>query len=157
MMKLACLLPLLLFIPSVLLPGCGSREETIRSGLYTFEDAFPPQPVVSPAFALQVDRAGAMLRLLHGTDTRAVRTLTALPSDRWIQNCQTNFSSSRLEVLELGDAPLALDALTLQRPVLTSSCNFDSPQPHVVLREGGTGQLMPGCSESVCVTFVFSK
>ncbi|MFO0575743.1 MAG: hypothetical protein U1A78_17235 [Polyangia bacterium] len=148
---------LLLGLSAGLLPGCGPREEKVRSGLYGFKDSYQPQPVISSAFALQIDREAATLRLLHGADIRAVRTLTARPSDRWIQNCQTNFSGSLLEVLELGDAPLALDALTLQHPVLTSSCNFDSPQPAVVLREGGTGRLPPECYESACVTFQLTR
>lgn len=141
-----------LFILSLALGGCISRDKTIRSqpiagiepGSYQRINisGAAPEPIALNITGVEMDRGNrqAIFKLGDG-DEIAVPWKNASAST-WGEGCPTNSGSTRMEIVYLEGDELVLDGITFEHPVLVATC--PSPPMVIVLREAdGIGSHLP--------------
>lgn len=132
---------------AVLLGGCSlDRWAEVEPGAYTpIHEGATTMPVTREIHRLAIDRDEGVMVLTLVDGSEIVASFVSRDRTDWPAGCPTNIQSTRMEVLEIVQAPLTIGATSLSRPILVRDC---PPNPvRIVLREdgaiGGAGTACP--------------
>ncbi|MFN2185289.1 MAG: hypothetical protein ACK2UU_14960 [Anaerolineae bacterium] len=135
-----------LALAAVPLAGCSTdRWAQVEPGEYTVvrDGAAATMAIAREIQRLDVDRDESLMVLTLVDGSQIVTSFVARDRTEWPAGCPTNIQSTRMEVLDIVQAPLTIRTARLRRPILVRDC---PPDPvRIVLRDdgaiggGGTG------------------
>jgi hypothetical protein len=127
-----------LAVATALLAGCSlDRWAAVEPGEYMFlrtsegMDSADAQGIPY----LRIDREHDIVELTLAGGEQLVTSFVPRARSTWPAGCPSNIQSTRMEVLEIVERPLAIGATTFRQPVLVRNCPPDPVQ--IVLREDG--------------------
>jgi hypothetical protein len=131
---------------AVPLAGCSmDRWAKVEPGEYTVvhDGVAATMTIAGEIQRLDVDRDKSLMVLTLVDGSEIVTSFVPRDRTKWPAGCPTNIQSTRMEVLDIVQAPLTIGTASLRRPILVRDC---PPDPvRIVLREdgaiggGGTG------------------
>lgn len=145
-----------LALAAILLAGCSMyRWAKVDPGEYVIlrREVAAERAAEQAIQKLQVDRDSRLLVLTLVDGSEIVTSFVSRDRREWPSGCPSNLNSTRMEVLEIAEDPLAIGAATFRHPILVRDC---PPDPiRLVLREdgaiGGAGNACPNLEP--CIYF----
>ena len=134
--------------------ACASNT-TLQDGVYALwgvtVDGTPAEDV--PGIVLTLDVEGNEALFTLGDEVLARPLFRLRSEDAWLEGCAGNFSSQRLEAVDIDEDSLVLGELVVAEPVLSADCSPEKGRSGGVnLRPGPVGDL-DACASGTCLTF----
>ncbi len=106
-----------------------------------------------PGIVLTLDVEGNEALFTLGDQVLARPLFRLRSEDAWLEGCAGNFSSQRLEAVDIDEDSLVLGDLAIASPVLSADCSPEKGRSGGVnLRPGPVGDL-DACASGACLAF----
>jgi hypothetical protein len=132
-----------------------SSDVPLEDGVYALWSATVAGAPVEevPGIVLTLDVEGNEALFTLGDEVLARPLFRLREADGWIEDCPGNFSSQRLEAVDIDEDVLTLGDLVVEAPVLSSDCAPEKGRyGGVNVRPGPAGDAA-ACAAGTCLSF----